>query len=175
MQKNGTIRSHSCLLQLLHGLGFPTHPHEPIVFGWDWGPWNFSGWWEVCLHHRGKDALSHEPFHSCLLPLGAGQQHLKPNELSPTVPQLSKLCRRSGCPVRFLLTQTVFRCPWLIVKLSLMQRPTLVLQACLLEEVPGRAAAAGTDGGDFWFKFFADWWFAGGICSWFCFVMALLL
>lgn len=42
-------------------------------------------------------------------------------------------------------------------------------------KVPGKDAAAGTNGGDFWFKFFADWLFAGGICSWFCFVMALLL
>ena len=134
-----------------------------------------QGGGKLCLHHQGKDALGHKPFQSRLLPLGAGQQHLKPNELSPTAPPLSKLCHRLGCPVRFPLTQTVFRCAWLITKLSLVQRPTLVLRACLREEVPGRAAGARTDGGDFWFKFFTDWLFAGGIYSWFCFVMALLL
>lgn len=134
-----------------------------------------QGGGKLRLHHRGKDALGHKPFQSCLLPLGVGQQHLKPNKLSPTVPQLSKLWRGSGCPIRFPLTQTVFRCPWLITKLSLVQRPTLVLQACLQEELPRRAVAAGTDGGDFGFKFFADWLFAGGICSWFCFIMALLI
>lgn len=127
------------------------------------------------LHHQGKDALGHKPLQSCLLPLGAGQEHIKPNELSPTVPQLSKLCCGPGCPIRFPLTQIAFRCPWLITKLSLVQRPTLVPPACLWGEVPGRAVSVGTDGGDFGFKFYADWLFAEGICSWFCFVMALLL
>jgi len=127
------------------------------------------------LHHQGKDVLGREPFQSHPLPPSASQQHLKPNELSPIVPQLSKLCRGSGCPVRFLSTQTVFRCPWHITKLNLVQRPTLVLQSSLQEEVPGRAVAAEADRGDFGFKFFTDWLFAGGICSWFCFVMALLL
>lgn len=59
---------------------------------------------KLCLHHQGKDVLGHEPFQSRLLLLGASQQHLKPNDLSPTAPQLSKLCHRSGCPIRFPLT-----------------------------------------------------------------------
>lgn len=108
-----------------------------------------QGGGKLCLHQQGKDAFGHEPFQSRLLSLGAGQRHLKPNELSPTAPQLSKLCHRSGWPIRFPLTHTVFRCPWYITKLSLVQRPTLVLRACLQEGVPGRAAAAGTDAGDF--------------------------
>lgn len=60
VQKSGTIRSHSCLLQSLHGLGSPTHPHEPIVFGWDWGLWNFSGGGKsVCtIRERMRSATS---------------------------------------------------------------------------------------------------------------------
>lgn len=173
MQKSGTIRSCSCLFQSLHGLGLPPHPHEPVGFEWDWGTWHFSGWREAPLIPSGKGCA--RPFQSCLLPLGAGQQHIKPNELSPTVPQLSKLCRGPGCPIRFPLTQIACRCPWLITKLRLVQRPTLVPPACWWEEVPGRAVSVGTDGGDLGFKFYTDWLFAEGICSWFCFVMALLL
>lgn len=51
-------------------------------------------------------------------------------------------------------------------KLSLMQRPTF-----FSKHVCGKKC----QGGDFGFKFFTDGLFAGGICSWFCFVMTLLL
>lgn len=107
--------------------GFFPIPMNLLVLGGIGALGASQGGGKLRLHHRGNDALGHEPFQSCPLPLGAGQQHLKPNELSPTAPQLSKLCHGSGCPIRFPLTQTVFRCPWRITKLSLVQRPTLAL------------------------------------------------
>lgn len=102
--------------------------------------------------------------------LSTAQQPLEHNELSPTVLQLSKLCGGAGCPVRFPLIQR-----WGVPGSSEAQ-PGAKIHLHSPGMFVGRGASEGWGkGGDSGFKFFAEWLFAGGICCWFCFVMALLL
>lgn len=94
---------------------FPV-PLNPLWLGGTGAPGDTWGDGELFLCPWGKEVRGHKLFQGCLQLLGASQQHLKPNELSPTAPQLSKLCRGFGCPIRFPLMQAGFRCPWCIAK-----------------------------------------------------------
>lgn len=58
-------------------------PLNPLWLGGIGAPGDAWGGGELCLCLWGQEVRGQERFQGCLQPLGAGQQHLKPNELSP--------------------------------------------------------------------------------------------